>query len=73
MTLPAEVACAIDGRPSRETGWIWWAPETKSTVIASSSPGTESVAVSPVGRTSSSRWGRATARTSSRARIAFAR
>ena len=69
MTFPAEVACGIEGRPSRETGWIWCVPGTKSTVIASSSPGTESVALSPVARTSSSRWGRATARTSSRARM----
>ena len=46
---------------------------TKSTVTASSSPGTWSVAVSPVSRTSSSRCGRATRRTSSRARTAFAR
>ena len=49
MTLPAEVAWAIDGRPSRDTGWTWWAPGTKSTVIASSSPGTDRVAVSPRG------------------------
>ena len=41
ITFPAEVAWAIDGRPSLETGWIWCEPGTKSTVIASSSPGTE--------------------------------
>ena len=39
MTFPAEVACAIDGRPSLDTGWTWCEPGTKSTVIASSSPG----------------------------------
>ena len=22
MTFPAEVACGIEGRPSRDTGWI---------------------------------------------------
>ncbi len=26
ITFPAEVACAIDGRPSLETGWTWWRP-----------------------------------------------
>ena len=73
MTFPAEVACAIDGRPSRETGCTWCEPGTKSTVIASWSPGTESVAVSPVASTRATRWGRATSRTSSRASKAFAR
>jgi hypothetical protein len=66
MTFPADVACPIDGRPSWLTCWIVWALGTKSTVTASCSPGTCSVAVSPVSRTSSSRCGRATRRTSSR-------
>ena len=65
-TFPAAVACAMLGRPIRATlctvDGLW----TKSTVTASRSPGTESVAVSPVASTSASRLGRPSSRTSRR-------
>ena len=70
-TLPVAVAWATLGRPTRATlctdDELW----TKSTVIASGSPGTESVAVSPVASARARRWGRATSRRSSRASTAF--
>ena len=60
ITFPAAVACATDGRPSCVTPWTSCVAGTKSIVTASGSPGTESVAVSPVSSTSVSRCGRAT-------------
>ena len=51
-TLPVAVACATLGRPTRATLCTDDALWTKSTVIASGSPGAESVAVSPVSSTS---------------------
>ena len=64
-TFPVAVAWAMLGRPTRATlctdASLW----TKSTVIASRSPGAESVAVSPVSAASASSCGRATLRRSS--------
>ena len=64
---PVAVAWATLGRPTRATLCTDAALCTKSTVIASTSPGADNVAVSPVFATSAWRCGRATSRRSSRA------
>ena len=65
ITLPAAVAYETLGRPMRARLTTLEADGTKSTVIASSSPGSESVAVSPVAATSCVSRGRASWGTSS--------
>ena len=65
MTLPAAVAWATLGRPSRAMLTTLDGEGTKSTVIASPPPGTDRVAVSPVSCTSQVSHGRARSRTSS--------
>ena len=66
MTLPTAVACATLGRPTRAMLTTLDSPATKSTVIASPTAGTDSVAVSPVSAASARSRGRAGSRTSSR-------
>ena len=68
ITLPTAVACGTLGRPTHAMLTTLDGEGTKSTVIASSCPGTESVAVSPVLATSAASSGRASSRTSSWAR-----
>ena len=65
MTFPVAVACSTLGRPTRAMLTTLEAEGTKSTVIAWPSPGSESVAVSPVCSTSQASHGRARSRTSS--------
>ncbi len=61
------MACDTLGRPTRAMLTTLEGEGTKSTVMASVSPGTDSVAVSPVSATSRASSGRATVRTSSEA------
>jgi hypothetical protein len=65
MTFPAAVACGTLGRPMRAMLTTLEGDGTKSTVIASLTPATDSVTVSPVCSTSHVSHGRARSRTSS--------
>ena len=65
ITLPTAVACGTLGRPTNAMLTTLEGEGTKSTVIASSAPGSDSVAVSPVSATSRTSSGRARWRTSS--------
>jgi hypothetical protein len=64
ITLPVAVAWGIDGRPTRAIETTLDGDGTKSTVIAASSAGSDSVAVSPVSPASRISNGRASERTS---------